>query len=157
MNPAFKLPEKNLYIPTDLTLKAEKPKRSDYYCLEVYEILSDIPTVILDTPWMRLWHRKDDEYLLPKAVTTVRIHSPAIRRCPRSAALIALLGYLYNDSLTEEIYNPSLAGLQNSFELGLTSFNIEVSGYNEKQAIFLKFLLEHFINFVPGFFCLFSI
>jgi insulysin len=55
LNEAFKLPEKNPFIPSDLSLM--KHAESD---------LSELPRLIHSTHLAKLWYKEDSKFLLPK-------------------------------------------------------------------------------------------
>jgi len=60
LNPAFKLPEKNPFIPTDLTLVE-------------HENRSATPYIIHSSKLSRLWYKEDLQFLIPKAYLRFRI------------------------------------------------------------------------------------
>lgn len=55
------LPKPNEFIPDSFALSPLDPAAPDF------------PTIIRDTPYMRVWHKQDDEFFLPKLYTAIEI------------------------------------------------------------------------------------
>ena len=68
-NEAFKLPNKNPFIPSDFTLVSHSENPS----------LSDCPHLIHSTKLARVWFKEDTKFLLPKAYVNFEIRYVAIR------------------------------------------------------------------------------
>lgn len=51
---------------------------------------------------------------------------------PRQAIVSRLYCDLFNDAITEEIYDAELAGLKYSLEHGTRSITVKLVGYNDK-------------------------
>lgn len=136
-HPALHIPEKNEYIPSKLELKQREVINSDH------------PRVIYDDEWCRIWFKQDDEYKLPKMVTHVAITAPIVAADPRATMLASMFLWCLNDALTEEVYNAELAGLKCHLELGTYGANIKVTGFDEKQPLFVEHIVRRMSDFKP--------
>ncbi|KHJ91514.1 hypothetical protein OESDEN_08624 [Oesophagostomum dentatum] len=136
-HPALHMPEKNEYIPTKFEQKAR------------VTVKSEKPRVIHDDVWSRIWFKQDDEYKLPKMITRVAVTAPIISSSPLSTMLSSMYLWCLNDALAEETYNAELAGLKCQLELGTYGTNLKVTGYDEKQPLFVEHLVKRMITFKP--------
>lgn len=92
------------------------------------------PTLAIDRPGLRLWHKRDWQFPLPRAVVYVRIASPALRGDGRRVAMASLCRRLLLDALTEASYMADLAGIVYTVESGTVSQGLEfkVEGFSHK-------------------------
>ncbi|CAD6193834.1 unnamed protein product [Caenorhabditis auriculariae] len=134
-HPNMHLPEKNEYIPTKFDLKPR------------VDIKSEHPQLIHEDGWSRIWFKQDDEYKMPKAETKIALTTPIVAYDPRRSLLSSLWLWCLNDTLTEETYNADLAGLRSHVESGPFGVQIRVCGYDEKQSLFMKHLIQRAITF----------
>jgi insulysin len=72
---------------------------------------------------------------------------PLLDVTPRLAIVSRLYCELFQDSITEEIYDAKLAGLKYSLEHGAKSISVHVRGYNDKLPMFLKKMLKMMKDF----------
>ncbi|KAG0697015.1 Metalloenzyme, LuxS/M16 peptidase-like protein [Suillus ampliporus] len=125
------LPRPNEFIPTNLDVeKRDVPEPANR------------PHLIKQTPLGSVWHKKDDQFWLPKASLIVELRSPAAGSSPRADTMTRLFTDLVNDSLQEFAYNAELAGLFfncGSHHLGLM---ITLDGYNDKLPVLARRVLE---------------
>ncbi|XP_059607534.1 insulin-degrading enzyme [Phlebotomus argentipes] len=135
VNSQLYLPEENLFIPTQFDLT------------ELEEDVSDFPTIIYDTTQMRVWHKQDAEFRKPKALMNFDFSSPLVYSDPLNCNLTHLFVMLFRDHLTEYLYNAELAGLRLNVGNTLNEISISVSGFNEKQKLFLDHVLNALYNF----------
>ncbi|KAG1754340.1 Metalloenzyme, LuxS/M16 peptidase-like protein [Suillus lakei] len=125
------LPGPNEFIPTNL----EVEKR------DVLEPAKR-PHLIKQTPMGSVWHKKDDQFWLPKASLVLELRSPVAGSSPRADTMTRLFADLVNDSLQEFAYDAELAGLvfhSGSHHLGLM---ITLDGYNDKLPILARRVME---------------
>lgn len=133
----LKLPLANQYIAT----KFDQKKLDD--------APTNAPRIISDDEWARVWFVQDDEYKLPKCFTKVAVHSPLISSSPMNTFLSTMYISTLQDALAEFTYSPELAGLSSSFIETSSSLTLKITGYDEKQKLLTKNLLEKLVNFVP--------
>ncbi|CAB3398604.1 unnamed protein product [Caenorhabditis bovis] len=134
-HPALHMPEKNEYIPTKFDLK---PREA---------IKSEVPRMISENGWCRVWFKQDDEFKMPKTETKLALTTPVVSQDPRKAVLSSLWLWCLSDTLAEETYNADLAGLKCQLDAGPFGVQMKVSGYDEKQALFVKHLVNRMTNF----------
>ena len=73
---AFHLPERNEFIPTslDITKRVVKEKQKK-------------PDLIQETSMLRLWHKKDDTFWIPKTNVWILFRNPLTYATPRNAVI----------------------------------------------------------------------
>ncbi|XP_020292220.1 insulin-degrading enzyme isoform X2 [Pseudomyrmex gracilis] len=133
-NPELQLPSRNEFIATQFDIKDEAN-------------IEKFPTIIEDTPFVRLWFKKDDEYLVPRAKMIFNFTSPLAYMDPISCNLIHMFVYLFRDSLNEYAYAAALAGLQWTLEVTTYGITLKISGYDEKQRVLLEKIMDRMINY----------
>ncbi|KAJ3326456.1 Insulinase (Peptidase M16) [Blyttiomyces sp. JEL0837] len=118
--PELHLPNPNEFIPTNLSIRKTSEQRETR------------PTIIRDTATMRLWHKKDDTFWVPKAKVSLMLKSPLAYVTPRCSVMSKLYSDLLDDALNEFSYYAHVAGL--SFSIDNTTEGIELGlfGYNDK-------------------------
>ncbi|KAF7363794.1 Insulin-degrading enzyme [Mycena sanguinolenta] len=125
------LPGPNKFVPTNV----EVEKR------EVPEPLKR-PHLIRETPLSVLWHKKDDQFWVPKAHAVIDLRSPFGNASPRAAILTRLYSDIVNDSLTEFAYDASLGMLEYNFIPHSNGLYVAMNGFNDKMSVLVKAVLE---------------
>ena len=69
------------------------------------------PTLLLDGPGLRVWHKLDASFRQPRTASYLRLFSAAGYASPRSAALSHLTIKLLEDALCQNAYMAEVAGL----------------------------------------------
>ncbi|XP_075989549.1 insulin degrading metalloproteinase [Anticarsia gemmatalis] len=131
------LPPPNEFIPSRLALE----KCDDSTCDTV------APAIIKDNTIMRLWYKKDNEFLLPKAVITFDFVSPLAYADPVSCNLTSIWVLLLRDSLQQFAYAAELAGLRWSIGNAKYGLSVTIDGYDDKQHVLLDKIIDHMVNF----------
>ncbi|OJT08672.1 Insulin-degrading enzyme [Trametes pubescens] len=125
------LPGPNEFIPTNLNVEkreVEQPAKR--------------PFLIRETPLSSLWHKKDDQFWVPKAQVIMDIRSPIPNSSARAYVTTRLFADLVTDSLTEFAYDADLAGLSYNFGGHSLGLYVTLSGYNDKLHVLAKDVLE---------------
>ncbi|KAN0065153.1 metalloprotease [Thecaphora frezii] len=134
------LPKPNSFVPSNFDLKgqlaADQGKKP-----------APRPTLIFDTPAMRVWHKVDDLFGMPKANLFFVLRNPAINATPLSATKTRMLMDLVNDALTEYSYDASLAGLGYALDSQDNNIALSVSGYNDKLNVLLQNIIKELVHF----------
>ncbi|KAG5318579.1 IDE enzyme, partial [Pseudoatta argentina] len=133
-NDDLKLPPKNEFIATTFDIKSQTN-------------VEKFPIILEDTSFVRLWYKKDDEFLVPKAKMIFDFFSPFAYMDPLSCNFTYMFIKLFRDSLNEYTYAADLAGLRwelNSFKYGIT---LSIGGYDNKQRVLLEKIMDRMINF----------
>ncbi|XP_071947721.1 insulin-degrading enzyme-like [Antedon mediterranea] len=133
-NPKFSLPARNDFIPTDFSIVPNEEGSPAF------------PTLIKDTPMSKVWHKQDDTFLLPKACYFIDITSPLSYLDPLHTNLTRLFTVLVKDALNEYAYSAEIAGIGYSLDSTFYGLYLNISGYNDKQDILLKKVLEKLTN-----------
>lgn len=135
------LPKPNSFIPSNFEVPG-MPK-------EVDESLKPAkrPLLIRHTPLSRLWHKKDDQFFVPKANVFVLLRSPLLDATPSNAVKSRLFVELVKDALTEYSYDAELAGLGYNIESQADGIGLSVDGYNDKLPVLCRYILEEIAKF----------
>ncbi|XP_067276926.1 insulin-degrading enzyme isoform X2 [Pseudorasbora parva] len=135
LNGKFKLPMKNEFIPTNF---------------EIYPLEKDspsAPTLIKDTAMSKVWFKQDDKFFLPKACLNFEFFSRYLYADPLHCNMTYLFLRLLKDDLREYSYAARLAGLVYGIASGMNAILLSVKGYNDKQHILLKKIMEKMATF----------
>ncbi|XP_065058104.1 insulin-degrading enzyme-like [Rhopilema esculentum] len=131
----FHLPPPNELIPTEFNMKA---KPSDE--------LSEVPVLLEEDDIFRVWFKQDKKFCLPKACLYFEFSSPVTFSHPRHCAMVEIFLNLLQDSLTEFSYDAELAGVSYRTELHVHGIQLRIKGYNSKQSVLLKKIVERLVN-----------
>ncbi|KYQ54449.1 Insulin-degrading enzyme, partial [Trachymyrmex zeteki] len=133
-NDDLKLPPKNEFIATTFDIKPQTN-------------VEKFPIILEDTSFIRLWYKKDDEFLVPRARMNFHFVCPFPRMDSLSCNLTYLFNQLLNDSLAEYTYGAVLAGLQWEFDSTYYGISLYIHGYDDKQRMLLEIIMDRMINF----------
>ncbi|KAH6565205.1 hypothetical protein BASA62_007439 [Batrachochytrium salamandrivorans] len=116
LNPELHLPKPNSFIPEDFSVQkvaVEKP--------------STHPMIILESPVLRLWHKQDDTFFVPRV-------------------------NIYFDMTTPLAYQDatSFAGLHYRFDNTVDGLMLSLHGYNDKMHILLDKIAEKMVTYVTN-------
>ncbi|KAG8817090.1 Insulinase (Peptidase M16) [Serendipita sp. 401] len=132
------LPPPNEFVPKDLhvdRIDVKEPTKR--------------PNLLRRTEASTLWHKKDDQFWLPKGYAGVFIHSPVANCSAKNALMMRFIECLITDALTEYSYDASLAGLDYSLSFGEDGIlSLQTSGYTDKMLVLLQHLLDKTKNHV---------
>ncbi|KAG8725587.1 Insulinase (Peptidase M16) [Ceratobasidium sp. 395] len=128
----------DLYIPKPNEFI---PKNFDVVKIECDEPAKK-PTKLITTPLSTLWHKKDDQFWVPKARVILRLLNPICNATPRHGLLSRLFVDLVKDALAEFTYDAELAGMKYSIVNDGGSLVVVSEGYNDKLPVLLQHVLE---------------
>ena len=156
-------PELNAYIPTDFSLRCDDPDlmkmneivfspsmslhEQDSKGLKEESTLSP-PTILLDRPNLRLWHKIDQYWRVPKAFVKIAILSPNTYRSPRAMTLNRIFQRVLNDDLNSFVYDASQAGINYKVSCTPSGYRISVKGYSEKLPFLFDTLTTRMITLI---------
>uniref|UniRef100_A0A8C7A642 Insulin-degrading enzyme n=1 Tax=Nothoprocta perdicaria TaxID=30464 RepID=A0A8C7A642_NOTPE len=135
LNGKFKLPMKNEFIPTNFEILPLEKDATQY------------PALVKDTAMSKLWFKQDDKFFLPKACLNFEFFSPFAYVDPLHCNMAYLYLELLKDSLNEYAYAAELAGLNYDLQNTIYGMYLSVKGYNDKQHILLKKIIEKMATF----------
>lgn len=95
----------------------------------------------------KLWFKQDDKFFLPKACLNFEFFSPFAYVDPLHCNMAYLYLELLKDSLNEYAYAAELAGLSYDLQNTIYGMYLSVKGYNDKQPILLKKIIEKMATF----------
>ncbi|KAB0398310.1 hypothetical protein E2I00_001538 [Balaenoptera physalus] len=158
LNGKFKLPTKNEFIPTDFEILSLEKEATPYPSLIKSDLIEDFCRMCLyfpkhtvspsqDTAMSKLWFKQDDKFFLPKACLNFEFFSPFAYVDPLHCNMAYLYLELLKDSLNEYAYAAELAGLSYDLQNTIYGMYLSVKGYNDKQPILLKKIIEKMATF----------
>lgn len=163
--PMLKIPKKNILIPTNFDLIADKIStfddrvsknviidrivlsNADRLKKERDSLLEAPPTVILnDTKWL-IYHKLDRVFKQPKvhAIFSLIINKNLYDIEFLILARLFIINYL--DNINEYLYDASLAGLRYEISCNSRGLDMVFSGYSDKIDLFIKQLMDYLVNF----------
>jgi insulysin len=125
--PELHLPPENQFIPRKLDVEMNDIKKT-----------AIAPQLIKNNHLVRVWFKKDQTFLVPKANLFISCRIPLAFATADNALKTKLFTYLVRDTLEKYSYGPKLAGLRYSVLHSLAGLNINLSRYNEKLPILLE-------------------
>ncbi|MAQ61746.1 MAG: hypothetical protein CMQ10_06680 [Gammaproteobacteria bacterium] len=130
-NPPLNLPPANPFLPENLSLLDP----------------DDAPIALaVDQPGLQLWLDTDVSFTTPRANIVIELAVPDGLVSLRDASMARLFTRLVNDELTQSTYPALLAGLGYNLSRTASGFAINISGYNDKQADFLAFVIDQLLT-----------
>lgn len=140
------LPGPNPFVPQDLSVRRPvvrgAPRISPHKAAK--------PALLTNTSRTRLWFQPDERFGQPKADVFIQLKYSSSTSNAREAVLARLLTSVLLDDLTEYSYDAELAGLNYTVFPSNGSLRVTVSGYNDKQAVLLRTVLERLKTFTPN-------
>lgn len=133
-NEKLHLPAKNVFIPTDLSIK---PLDKNV----VY------PTLLRKSAYSRLWYKPDTAFFTPKAYVKIDFHCPYATNSPESEVSTEIFTRLLMDYLNEYAYYAQVASLVYAINLTQSGFEVILLGYNHKLKVLLETVIDRIANF----------
>lgn len=135
-DPALRLPQPNQLVPENFALLSVDEQDQKFKS----------PILVTNRPGLRIWHRLDNTFSVPKAYVEVKLSNP---RCSTSAAAAMhteMFVQLVTDSLTDYAYYAEVAGL--GYELCSAPNGIEIAiyGFNEKMRNLIEVIVKELRN-----------
>lgn len=125
---ALSLPPKNPFINDECIARPDKSA-------------AKVPTVVAQKPGYRIWHRKDDEFNVPKGHLYLSLDSAQAAASPRHAALTRLYVEMLLDYLTEYTYQAEVAGLSYNIYPHQGGITLHLTGFTGKQETLLELVI----------------
>ncbi|KAJ1917679.1 metalloprotease [Tieghemiomyces parasiticus] len=137
LNPAFHLPRPNELIPGNLSadpVRPDGPRQTGAHLLRAAGAA-------------RLWYKKDDRFGLPHGVINLTIHSPLADASPFHAVRLNLLRRLWVDTMHEQLYNASEAGINVDASDTGDGIVLSIVGFNDKLPRITEYVLTQLRDF----------
>ena len=135
-HPELHLPKVNSFIPENLDIVV--PQR--------IKETKDVPVLVKDNNLMRVWYKADDSFYLPKCVLFLSVTSPHACSTPYNINHTRMFTRLLRDELKEYSYDALKAGLSSNVYSTSCGFNVQISGFNDKQFVLLRKILDQIVN-----------
>ncbi|XP_059471054.1 insulin-degrading enzyme isoform X2 [Neocloeon triangulifer] len=130
----LRLPKENEFIPSSFDLFPNEKTESKH------------PTVIHETPFVRVWYKKDEEFLLPKANLIFELTSPFSYLDPLRVNYTNIYLSLVHDALTEYTYDAILTSLKGDVSCIRYGLVVTIKGFHDKQKNLLAKVLDTLVN-----------
>ncbi|KMZ64568.1 putative Insulin-degrading enzyme [Zostera marina] len=128
------LPNPNVFIPTDLTIKNMAAKVK-------------LPKLIRESLYSCLWYKPDSTFFTPKAYIRMDFNCPHSNQSPEASVLTEIFTRLLMDYLNEYAYDAQVAGLYYWISNKTTGFQVNVSGFNHKMGILVEKVIDSIAEF----------
>ncbi|XP_071635682.1 insulin-degrading enzyme-like [Temnothorax longispinosus] len=132
----LKFPPENEFIPKKFVIEPH-----------VQQKFPEQEYPVMDTSLVRVWHKQDNVFDVPKVTMILHFVSPFAYMDPCSSNLTDLFVEQIRKSLNEYTYRAKLAGVK--WQITGTKYGIimKIDGYDEKQRDLLERSMEQMINF----------
>ena len=140
-------PQLNDFIPSDFSLRSDDTDSIAKFDSKV-DYSEESPRILLDTPGLRLWHKLDRTFKVPKTILQLHLTSPNVYSSPRKMTLCRLYGKVLIDDLNSFVYDASIAGCNYRVDCVPDGFSILVSGYSEKLPNLLDSVISRMLNII---------
>jgi insulysin len=127
----FHFPAKNDFIPTNFEVSKKRVDEPAKH-----------PTLIKRNEQLRVWHKKDDRFWIPKANVYITLTNPFANATPANSVKTAMFVDLVNDALVDFAYNAEVAGLRYDVVSAKGGIEICVCGYNHKLLVLVEKILD---------------
>ena len=98
--------------------------------------------IVAEGEGYRLWHRKDDEFNVPKGHLYLSLDSQKASMSPRHATLTRLYVELLLDYLTESTYQAEVAGLNYNIYPHQGGITLHLTGFTGNQESLLSLIIK---------------
>ncbi len=132
------LPERNIFIPKNFILKTTS-------LLPVQET-KGIPVLLVNGEQLKLWFLQDKKFRSPKAELNFCFKLPLLNNSLENAARAQLFAAMITDQLNEYAHPASLAGLTFNIQANARGFDVNVSGYTDKQNLLVNKMLAAIVE-----------
>ncbi|KAJ2335854.1 metalloprotease [Coemansia sp. RSA 2681] len=127
------LPEKNLFIPSDFTIKNAN-------MLGAEAVLRPMLLKLNDN--FELWFKQDDQFNTPKGCISLSIKTPTVNSSPRNHLMSSLFCAMLSSKMLESLHNATNAGLEFSIFSTSSTIEVSVSGFSNKLPTLLATVLD---------------
>lgn len=135
------LPSLNTFLPTDFSLRSNDPDAIAATDSEV-DYSKVMPSLLVDKPGLKMWHKLDRTFNVPKTSLVLTLTTPVPYSTPRTMTLMRIYAKVLADDLNSYIYDATLAGCRARVGCVPSGVSITVNGFSEK--------LPHLLDVVTG-------
>ena len=131
----LKLPEKNSFVPQDLSLINAEPA---------------LPERVMSASRFDAWHAVDTSFSVPKALLRVRLKSALVEQDVHHAAMVALLADVLRADINPVTYQASMASANFGVAATQRGLDFNMSGYSDSLEPLLDYVLKRIRLFGKG-------
>lgn len=160
-NPSITLPQKNEYVLYNITISNSERKKlfslpmnqifpkniksKKKKAVNVTAVFDLKPKLITDFP-IKIWHKEDNSFKLPKNSIFVLIRSPINIESAENAAMTKILKFIFEKKVQEQFYDAFKVGY--SFEMNsiCNGLELKLNGYRDKNDQIIIEMLNMFQN-----------
>merc|ERR1711957_691796 len=106
------------------------------------------PKLLINKPGLRLWHKMDRTFKVPRTALRLHLASPNVYRSPRSMTLNRLFAKVLMDDLNAFVYDGSIAVCSSTVGCLPSGFSISCSGYSEKLPQLLDVVTSRILSII---------
>ncbi|KAI6246750.1 putative zinc protease [Erysiphe necator] len=128
--PELHMPQKNQFIPKNLNVEIKSIKE-----------VSLSPKIICENDLLRVWHKKDDQFWVPKGSVIIYFRSLITHATPETYLKSLIYAHLVEDTLEDYSYDAANAGLHYTIKIISGGIQVSIAGYNDKLSSLLEKLL----------------
>eukprot|EP00559_Dactyliosolen_fragilissimus_P007895 CAMPEP_0184864396 /NCGR_PEP_ID=MMETSP0580-20130426/14781_1 /TAXON_ID=1118495 /ORGANISM="Dactyliosolen fragilissimus" /LENGTH=1210 /DNA_ID=CAMNT_0027363151 /DNA_START=55 /DNA_END=3687 /DNA_ORIENTATION=+ len=143
----LRLPALNAFIPSDFSLRADDDEALLSFDPDI-DYSKVMPTLIMEKLGLRVWHKLDRTFRVPKISFRLFLTSPNVYRSPRTITLNRIYEKILRDDLNSLVYDASIAGCNYRVSCGPEGFSISVSGYSEKLSQLLDVVTSRMLSII---------
>jgi len=143
----LKLPKLNEFLPEDFSLRANDATSIATFDASV-DYSKEKPKLLVDKPGLRMWHKMDRTFRVPKTALRLHLFSPNVYQSPRSITLNRIFEKVLRDDLNSYVYDASLSGCNFKVSCLPSGFSISVSGYSEKTPHLLDVVTSRILSII---------
>ena len=146
----LELPGLNKFIPNDFSLRCDDDTDdgTKYEGAESNAKFPVPPSLVSETPLIRLWHKMDTKYRVPKTYFQSFIITPNIYRSPRTITSCRLFEKVLKDDLNTFAYDAAVAGNSYRISVSPSGFTLAVTGYSQKMPVLLDTLTNRILSLI---------
>mmetsp|Transcript_2509 Transcript_2509/g.5998 ORF Transcript_2509/g.5998 Transcript_2509/m.5998 type:complete len:1005 (-) Transcript_2509:110-3124(-) len=139
------LPPPNPYTPDSAEMKEGSKVTSESNEADI------APSLIVDTPTLKLWHLLDTSFKQPKASAHIQLTNFCVERSARSAICLRMILELLHEVTNEEAYEAEEAGLifdvtNTSHSSVCSGLRLTFKGYSSKLPVLVKRIMDVVAN-----------
>ncbi len=135
-----------LFTPAPLAIPGPNPFLPERPALKPLADTAPVPRRILERPGLRVWHKQDDRFRLPRANLVIYLRHPEMLADPRGRVLARLYTALVHDALKDSAYYAYLADLYYDLTAGRDGLTLSLGGLDERQALWLEHILDTLVR-----------
>jgi insulysin len=142
------LPKLNEFIPSDFSLRCDQEPISDDSPKPTADVAIDPPAVLVERPGLRLFHKMDRTFRVPRTHIRAELTSPNPYSSPRQMTLNRLYAKVLRDDLSEYVYDASIAGCSYRVTCVPLGFRVSLSGYSEKLPHLVEVVTSRMLSLI---------